>query len=54
MDNAPNHRNQWALAKCISKFKIPETMLSMLILTVHNGKFYLEIFKIIFGLHSRI
>ena len=38
MDNALNHRNQWALAKCISTFEIPEPIPSMLILTVNNGK----------------
>ena len=40
MDNALNHRNQWALAKYMSTFEIPETMLPMLDLTVNNGKIY--------------
>ena len=38
MDNALNHRNQWALAKYMSTFEIPETIPSMLDLTVNNGK----------------
>ena len=40
MDNALNHRNQWALAKYMSTFEIPETMPSMLYFTEYNGKIY--------------
>ena len=44
MDNALNHRNQWALAKYMSTFEIPETIPSMLDLTVNNGKIYFILF----------
>ena len=44
MDNALNHRNQWALAKYMSTFEIPETMLSISYLTVNNGKIYFILF----------
>ena len=44
MDNALNHRNQWALAKYMSTFEIPETIPLMLDLTVNNGKPYFILF----------
>ena len=44
MDNALNHRNQWALAKYMSTFEIPEPIPSIYDLTVNNGKIHFILF----------